>query len=327
MKQRKFKQLTQSDRDRIQDLLRSGAKQAAIAEILCINKSTISREISRRKRRDGVYEATNAQLKAEQKRRLAKYQGMKVEQNAELKTYIVSQLECGQSPDGISGRMRKEKQPFFVSKNAIYAWLYSVWGQQYCHLLCTQKSKSKKQKEPAPKRQMIPDRISFRDILAPIRSEADQAVSSRNTAAIAVAVIRESKLIMATKVPNHTPFQMKRAMRRMDRRADLGQTIVDNGIENKKHAQWGVPVCFADPHAPWQKPLVEQSIGLLRRWFFPKKTTDWNLISTTQLSAAVFLLNRKYRKSLGYQSADEVASARGIIKKIIPCGVAFEGGI
>jgi IS30 family transposase len=301
--------------------------QVEIAAVLKVDKGTISREISKRKRKNGLYEATTAQQKADQKRRLAKYQGMKVEQNADLKSYIVSQLESGQSPDAISGRMKQEQKTFFASKNAIYAWLYSVWGQRYCPLLCTKQYRPRTQKGGVPKRQMISNRISFRDCIVPIRSEADQAVSSKNTAAIAVAVIRESKLLVATKVPNHTPLAMKCAMRRLNRRADLGQTIADNGIENKHHEDWGMPVCFADPHAPWQKPLVEQSIGLLRRWFFPKKTTDWNVVSASQLSAAIFLLNRKYRKSLGYRSAYEVASACAKIKKITPCGVAFEGGI
>ena len=326
MKQREsFKQLTQSDRDRIQSLLRAKHTQVEIAAVLQVDKSTISREISGRKRKNGVYEATTAQLKADEKRREAKYQGMKVEHSPELRAYVISQLESGQSPDAISGRMKRDKLPFFASKNAIYAWLYSVWGQRYCPLLCTQRSRAKRAKGAKPKRQMIPDRISFRDITIPICSEADQAVSSRNTAAIAVAVIRASKLIVAGKVPNHTPLAMQRAVRRLNKRAELGQTIVDNGIENKKHSSWGVPVCFADPHAPWQKPLVEQSIGLLRRWFFPKKTTDWNLVSHSELAMAVGVLNRKYRKSLGYQSALEVDIARARIKKITPVGVAFEG--
>ena len=325
MKQQKpFKQLTQSDRDRIQALLRSGHTQTEIAEVLVVDKGTISREINKRKRKDGRYTATTAQQKAEQKRRMAKYQGMKIEHSPVLRAYIISELKTGQSPDAISGRMKRERAPFFASKNAIYHWLYSVWGQRYCSLLCTKRSRSKKQKGPRPKRQMIPDRISFRDILFPIRSEADQAVSSKNNAAIAVAAKRNSKLIVATKVPNHTPLAMQRAMRRLDARVRLGQTIADNGIENKRHTRWGMPVCFADPHAPWQKPLVEQSIGLLRRWFFPKKTTDWNQVSRKELGAAVGVLNHKYRKSLNYQSAYEVEAGRASIKKITPYGVAFE---
>ena len=326
MKQRKtFKQLNQSDRDRIQALLGAGHTQVEIATVLDVDKSTIGREVKKRKRKDGRYEASTAQHKANQKRWLAKYQGMKIEKDSALRTYIIQELKNGQSPDGISGRMRREQMPFYASKNAIYSWLYSAWGQRYCQLLCTRRYKPRKRKRSGSKRQMIPDRISFREILGPIYSEADQAVSSRNTKAIAVVAKRASKFILATKVPNHTPLAMKRAMRRLDERADLGQTIVDNGIENKKHTHWGMPVCFADPHAPWQKPLVEQSIGLLRRWFFPKKKTDWKLVSSVELEIVVHIINSKYRKSLNYQSAYEVEGRRAKIKKITPIGVAFEG--
>lgn len=310
----RFSQLAQSDRDRIESLLRAEHTQTEIAAVLQVNKGTISREISRRRRKDGRYDATSAQQKADQKRRLAKYQGMKVESNPGLRAYVISQLQACQSPDAISGRMRQEMAPFSASKNAIYEWLYSVWGQQYCPLLCTRRAKPRRRREPRPKRQMIPNRISFRDVSGPIHSEVDQAVSSKNTAAIAVAAIRQSKLILVAKVANHTPRAMSRAVRRLDERVNLGQAIADNGIENKRHANWGVPVCFADPHAPWQKPLVEQSIGLLRRWFFPKRTTDWSLVTRIQLEIAVTILNGKYRKSLGYQSAYEVETAHAIIR-------------
>jgi IS30 family transposase len=314
-KRESFKHMKQADRDRIQCLLRRGHRQAEIAAIVGFDKSAISREIRGRSKRTGAYDALNAQLKAANKRRHAKYQGMKIEADDSLREYIVDKLRAGQSPDAISGRMKYEKTAFFASKNAIYQWLYSADGQRYCNLLCTKRFRPRKRKEARVKRQMIPHRISFRDITTPIRSEADQAVSSLNTAAIAVVIIRTSKLLMVRKVPNHTPRSMTHAIRRMDACTPLGQTIVDNGIENKHHLSWGVPTCFADPHAPWQKPLVEQSIGLMRRWFYPKKKTDWKKVSSWELRAAVRVINNKYRKSLGYMSAYEVEYGRDSIKK------------
>ena len=310
-----FKHMQQADRDRIQALLRRGHTQSEIAETIGFDKSAVSREIRGRSRRTGTYDALNAQLKAAQKRRCAKHQGMKIEADDSLREYIVDKLRAGQSPDAISGRMKREKTAFFASKNALYGWLYSADGQRYCNLLCTKRFRPRKRKEARVKRQMIPHRISFRDITTPIRSEADQAVSSLNTAAIAVVAIRTSKLLMVRKVPNHTPRSMTRAIRRMDACIPLGQTIADNGIENRNHVSWGMPTCFADPHAPWQKPLVEQSIGLMRRWFYPKKKTDWNTVSSWEIAAAVRVINNKYRKSLGYMSAYEVEYGRDSIKK------------
>lgn len=327
-KRASFKHLEQADRDRIQCLLRRGHTQSEIAATIGFDKSAVSREISGWKRRTGTYDAHIVQLKADQKRRYAKHQGMKIEADDALREYIVDKLRAGQSPDAISGRMKQEKTAFFASKNALYGWLYSSFGQQYCNLLCTKRYRPRKRKEPKPKRQMIPHRISFRDITIPIESEVDQAVSSWNTAAIAVAAVRTSKLLIARKVPNHTPGAMKYAIRKIDRLVPLGQTIADNGIENRYHASWGMPTCFADAHAPWQKPLVEQTIGIIRRWFYPKKKTDWKKVPAWELEVAVRVINNKYRKSLGYRSAYEVEYGRDSIKKTTarkPPVVAFEG--
>ena len=110
---------------------------------------------------------------------------------------------------------------------------------------------------------------------------------------------------------------------------------MDKGLENKDHGQFGIPAYFADPHSPWQKPHVENNIGLLRRWFI-KKGTNLQTVSDQQLQEYLHILNGKYRKSLGYQSAYEVAIKRGIIQQKIPFidlgdvtkeKVAFEGRI
>jgi len=89
----------------------------------------------------------------------------------------------------------------------------------------------------------------------------------------------------------------------------------DNGIENKHHKQFSLPSFFCNPHSPWQKPHVENGIGLIRRWFVPKGT-NLNKVSEEKYQQYLNILNHKYRRSLGYKSAYEVALERGIIQKI-----------
>ena len=96
---------------------------------------------------------------------------------------------------------------------------------------------------------------------------------------------------------------------------NMKSLTLDNGIENRSHESWNMPVFFADPHAPWQKPLIENSIGLLRRWFMPKGT-DFKTIPEPQLQQYFSVMNHKYRKSLNYKSAYEAALLHGIIEKI-----------
>ena len=324
MKQRKkFKHLTQSDRDRIEALLRSGVKQIRIAEILKVDKGTISREISKRKRKNGQYDADTAQHKARIKKTLSKYQGMKVEENPQLKREIVASLLAKRSPDEIAGRMHREHQRLIIGKDAIYHWLYSVWGQLYCPLLCSKRYRKRKRRQNKTQRGMIPNRTSIH--MRPLGAErktryghweVDTAVAPRralNTEAVALAAERKSKILLGARIPSLSPKQMNQAMHGFSEQAEMKSATLDNGIENRDHEQWGVPAFFADPHSPWQKPLIEQSIGLLRRWFFPKGT-DWAMVSETQLQEALAMLNGKYRKSLGYQNAWEVAQAHGIMQ-------------
>lgn len=321
-KRRSYRHLTQADRDRIEALLKCGTKQKDIAAILKIDPSTIGRE-KKRRRKDGRYDATVAEHKAQVRRLGSKYQGMKVEKSPELRAHIIANLKEKRSPDEIAGRMKREKKAFYCSKNAIYKWLYSVYGQPYCHYLCTRRRWRRPQKKKTH-REMIPNRVSIEKLPLGAKNktryghfETDTVVAPKrvdNNEAISLSSEKKTKLIMGTKILSLSSREMTKSMNYLEKLVFMKTTTLDNGIENRGHESWDVPTYFADPHAPWQKPLIEGSIGLLRRWFF-KKGTDWAMISEEELQEALLMLNNKYRKSLGYQSAIEVATAHGIIKK------------
>jgi IS30 family transposase len=106
---------------------------------------------------------------------------------------------------------------------------------------------------------------------------------------------------------------------------NLDTLTLDNGQENRDHLHMGIDTYFCNTGSPQQKPHVECNIGLVRKWFIPKKT-DLRKISHIQLQEYFHILNSKYRKSLNYRSAYEVALERGIIKSL-PVEIAFEGRI
>lgn len=317
-----YRHLTQADRDRIEALLDAGEKQKVVARVLKVDPATISREM-KRKRTNGRYDAATAQMKAQVRRSQSKHRGMKIEGCPVLRAYIVRHLRRKRSPDEIAGRMRWNREPFHISKNAIYRWLYSVYGQRYCRHLCTKRSRKKLRKENPVKRVMIPNRVDIteRPAGSEHRSryghfEGDTIVAPRNvpnTEAVAIAADRKSKLLVGTKIPSLSPVCMTNAIKDMQTKVIMKSCTLDNGIENKHHEQWEVPAFFCAPHRPSQKPLIEGSIGLLRRWRFPKGT-DWGTVSEQQLQGQFSFLNHKYRKSLKYQSAIEVAMAHGSMK-------------
>ena len=320
MKKRKpFRHLGQYDRDRIEALRIHGHTRVEIAKILKVNKSTLSREINRRQRKNGVYDAATAEQKARVKRSNSKYQGMKIEADSELRAYLIAGLLQLRSPNELSGRMKRENQPFYAGTDAIYKWLYSVYGQRYCRYLCTRRCRQKPQRGETPKREMIPNKISIRERPRGIKLhpwEWDAMVSpkkAKTTASIAVACAIKEKYISGTKLENLKPENTKLAVQDVSGKFQMDNLTLDSGIENRFHQEFGVPAYFCDPHSPWQKPHVENSIGLLRRWFLPKKT-DLSKVTEEELQMYFDVLNNKYRKSLNYQSAYEVSLQRGILK-------------
>lgn len=319
-RKRTFKHLGQFGRDRLEVLWQDGYSQTEIAEVLKVNKSTVSREIRNRKRKDGRYDADTAQHKAYVKRLYSKYQGMKVEQRPVLRTCIIAGLKQKRSPDEIAGRINREAGHCVINHKAIYKWLYSIYGEGYCHLLCTKRRRIKKQNLDKQPRATIPNLVSIHAISTDlIQYEGDTFVSPRRcqtTASVAVVVNRRSKFILAKKIPSLKPMVMTRTMKTFQQQADLKNIALDRGIENRYHEKFGVPAYFCDAQSPHQKPLVESSIGLMRRWFW-KKGTNLANVSRREIKDGIEMLNNKYRKSLRYRSAYEVARENGILKREI----------
>jgi len=311
-----FNHLTPAKRDRLEIMLKAGDKQKTIAEVLKVDPSTVSREKGRKRKKDLHYDATIAQAKAKAKRASSKYCGMAVESDLLRKNYIIAELKKHRSPDEIAGRIKKENIYKKIGTDAIYRWLYGTRGGRYATLLCTRRRKRKKQKRSA-KREMIPNRISLKERPKEgIHAEGDTFVSPKNTGTEsgAIIVIPDSQLILATKASSLSPVVVCPIFSSLLGETTATDITLDNGIENKGHETFPVPAYFCEAHHPWEKPHVENSIGLLRRWFLPKGM-NMGLVEEARLQSHVHVLNGKYRKSLGYRSAYEVSLERGIIQK------------
>lgn len=316
-----FKQLTQLDRDRIQNMKYYGSNCIQIAEALEVHKSTISRELKKYTNKHGNYRSEKAHKKAILNRFGSKVVGMKIESNEILKQYIITGLENLRSPDEIAGRMKKEKMPVCIGTNAIYKWLYSDYGEPYRKYLCS-KRRRKKSQSRFKKRQLIPNRISLRN--RPIgeiyhHGESDLFVSptALKTATVGhMTVIKKSKLLHGTLLSQKTATAMVESMRKIQKKVKVSTWTMDNGNENTYHEQFGIPTYFCSPGSPWQKPDVENSIGLMRRWFPIPKGTDLSKIEEDTFQSILHVLNSKYRKSLGYCNAYEIALKDAIISKV-----------
>ena len=168
---------------------------------------------------------------------------------------------------------------------------------------------------------MIPNKISIHD--KPkyvVEMEGDTFLSPKKmktTASVFLGSTIGAHLLIGAKLKNLKNKTMIEAVNRLTEGLDFDCMIMDNGIENRGHQEFPMPVYFCDPHAPWQKPHVESDIGLVRRWFIPKGT-DLRKVREKELQIYLNILNHKKRKSLGYKSAYEVAFKRGMIDCIPP---------
>ncbi len=95
---RTFTHLSNSDRDEIEILIHKGYEQKEVARVLGCDPSTISREICRRRRKNGYYSAKTAKHKAGVQRSRSKFQGMKIEKETELRKHIIAALQEHRSP-------------------------------------------------------------------------------------------------------------------------------------------------------------------------------------------------------------------------------------
>lgn len=308
------------DRLEIKILLEKGYSLRAIARSLARSPNTVSYEVEVN---GGIlgYNPQYADIYARTRRKDTRREWSKIEHTAEMKTYIIECLEKHWNPDEISGRMKKEKKPWYASKTAIYDWLQSVYGQQYCvHLYSGRYHKKKREKKT--ERVMIPNRVPLekRFLGADNRTryghwEDDTIVSRKGcSGGLSTASERKSRLVNATIVASmSTSEHMNTIQRQISMYKTLSITF-DNGIENKQHQSLGVPTFFCKPYASWQKGGVENANKMIRRYF--PKGTNFRQISQRKVDVAVSLINNKPRKILGYKTALEVASACGMINSI-----------
>jgi transposase, IS30 family len=315
---KKNQKLKRVERLEIAILLEKGYSLRRIGRALGRSPNAISYEV-RENSANGVYVPLKADAKARVRKRMSKYQWKKINEDDGLRDYIIERLLLHWNPDEIAGSMRREKQPFYASKTAIYEWLYSARGQQYCPYLYSERYRRKPRKEKKTERVMIPDRVGLdkRPLMIQRRIEyghfeGDTVVSRRGgRGGLSVLSERKSRLLTVRKIHSMSPTENVRKIRSMMKHLNLKSITFDNGIENKKHVQIGTPTFFCDPYSSWQKGGVENGNKMLRRYF--PKGTDFSEVSQKEIDRAVKLINEKPRKILGYRSALEVAQENGVL--------------
>src|SRR3989338_964626 len=313
----KREKLVLSERLEIEILLDKGYSYRQIAKALGRSPNTISYEVGIN---GGIlgYDARRANQYARTRKKDTRHEWSKIEHNNELRDCIIAGLEKHWNPDEIAGRMKRECQPLYASKTAIYEWLRSSYGQKYCQYLYSRRY-SKKKRLKKTERVMIPGRIGLehRFLGATNRTryghwERDTIVSRKGcSGGISVGLERKARLIVAEKVISMSVTEHNAAAEKQKQRYKTLSMTYDNGLENRGHQQLEIPTFFCEPYSSWQKGGVEHANKMIRHYF--PKGTNFREVSQRKIDHAVSIINGKPRKILGYRTALEVAELAGVL--------------
>lgn len=313
-----YNHLSEEERDRIAVYRSKGLTFREIGKRLDRNPGALCREFKRNSSH-GIYLSHRAQGKAVTRRHVE-------HKRKRLKTYalrydIERMLMKGWSPEIIAGKLKDEARGHtVVSHESIYQWIYAEEPHLIGCLLRARKKRMPRHYSKKHRSSHIPGRISIDDRpeavnkrMEPGHWEKDLMVSKSGRAALSVAVERKSRLARLGRIADKTAGSSRISLQGMLEAypSALRKSVTyDNGSENVEHLELnkilGTRSYFCNPYHSWEKGTVENTNGLIRR-FFPKKT-DFGKISDSQIKEIEDWLNNRPRKCLGFKTSAEIFS-------------------
>ena len=312
--------LNKEQRYQLEVLRKAGKTQTEIGDLIGCDQSTVSRELGRNSSpKTKQYRAHLAQQRSDDRRQQS-YVGRRWYEQESLLNKILAGLENKRSPDQITGRLKRQNQPT-VSFQSVYNYVRAdrYAGGKLYKLLRYQGKKHKWRGFDKTDKSRIPNRRGIEDRPKVVQQkkragdwESDLVVSSKaGSGAVATFVERTSMYLQAELVPNQSAEAFLRATQRTlgKARKHLRLTLThDNGKEICLHQEitntLGLDVFCARPYRSGDRGLNEFMNRELRR-FFPKGT-DFSTVSPQELADAVAFLNNLPRRSLNFQTPQEV---------------------
>jgi IS30 family transposase len=270
------------------------------------------------------YSPTKAQRRADAK--ASRPKACTLGTSERLRTHVQDQLDLKHSPEQIAGRLLldfPDDEEMRVSHETIYQAIYiqgrGLLRRDLASCLRTGRALRKPRRRPAERRGrisnmvLIADRPSeVDDKQVPGHWEGDLITGTLNKSAIGTLVERISGFTQLLHLPEaHGAFQVQEAIAACMARLPqtLRRTLTwDQGVELTNHVQiaaaTGLDIYFCDPHSPWQRPLNENTNGLLRQYF--PKSTDLSIYPADYLDYVALQLNTRPRKRHGFKTPAEV---------------------
>jgi len=307
---KKYRHLTLGERYQIYAFKKSGWSNTAIAEALAVDKATIGRELRRNQSGRGYRPKHADRLALSRRRGKAKKRI-----SAAVWSEIEAALELAFSPEQISGRcVLKGTQT--VGAEWIYQRVYqnkAGGGNLYTHL--RSQKKRKKRYGTNSERGGLINQVSIEERPAVAAEkkrlgdwEIDSVIGKTHHGAISTPVERKTKLLRMEKTDSKTGALTKAAIGRLSGDLEVKTITSDNGKEFALHQEIAeLPAAdfyFCHPYSSRERGLNENTNGLIRQ-YFPKQM-KFATITEQDIKLAEAKLNNRPRKTLGYQTPNEV---------------------
>lgn len=325
--------LTFQDRAQIAVAIKQGMTDREIGALIGRDHTIVWRERRRNSLKSGEYRPVNADCRAE--RRRSRPQARAIDSDPVLRARLLADLKRSRTPRQIAGRLRLEADDATVatmnhsphaegrtvSHEAIYRWIYAHPKGELARegILLRSKRTTRKRRRPLGERTggrivgmvSIDDRPEDAALRVPGAWEGDLIIGAGGKTAAATLVERHSRYVIILGLPEGKKADPLADVL-IDRVHDLpahlrGSLTWDQGTEMARHSQLttatDLPVYFAHPHSPWERPSNENTNGLIRE-YLPKGVA----IPSHQpyLDAIADELNDRPRQTLGFLTPREV---------------------
>jgi IS30 family transposase len=305
-----YKQLTKEQRCQIYAMKKTNNSQQAIANLIGVNQSAISRELKRNSGKRG-YRFKQAQALSDQRRATAT---KAIKMTDSIILLINQKTRMRWSPEQISGWLKVEKG-IKLSPETIYRHIWSdkkSGGQLYLFLRRQGKKYNSRAKSQAGRGHII-NRVSIDERPAIVDNksrvgdwEIDLVIGKGHSGAIVTIVERSLSFSVSKRILNKKAETVTKATIELLKpyKGVVHTITADNGKEFAYHEKiteaLGALVYFADPYCSWQRGLNENTNGLLRQYW--PKSTDFKKVSAREVKAVILELNNRPRKKLGFKS-------------------------
>lgn len=316
MTSKTYQHLSQEQRYTIEALVTAGHTQSFIAEQISVNKSTVSRELSRNSiqkvRPPDRYKASLAQDFTE---RRAYKPAAFLSNDPCIVRRMCLLLKIGWSPDQIAANCA-DRGIAMMCAESIYLWIYANReGEDYTVYLRRHHRKRRKRKLTRQPRVIIKDRVSIDerpDIVDRQERYGDMETDLIKCTNGYILTITERKSLynLLVKIPNKKAETIKRAFvgAVLPLKGLVHTVTSDNGTEFAKHKEIsrcvGVPWYFADPYCPQQRGCNENQNGLARQYL--KRNTDLSKMTDADIMKIQNRLNNRPRKKNNYKSPNKI---------------------